>query len=480
MHLPKPILIAGILLGLLVVSIAAVFLLQPPTDLIVDAQLSTDVISPNADGVNDIAVLSYELSRNADVTIDFRSESGNSYYFRQDNERSRGEYSVQFSGVVDGYVVEGETIDGTVERRLIPDGTYTWTLTAVDEEGEEETASGTLRVEDADAVLPRITAFDISSELFTPNQDGVRDRIRVNVFLDKPANLQVYLQNNDGARIFLPERLLGREPGEEGNHEFDFDGGVDDGYEPPADGNYTLFAVAQDDEGQRITRQRTVTIDNGGLPQMEIIPQASGATVCFDVLEWDNAYYSDTTTIGEKIAQPEGSCSELSTLTLEQGDLLIFWLTVRNYGRTPVRTHGPFPGTIYEFDQQTNTLGFLEKDGTYRIGISCQTATSDFPWRWAVGSPDMLTTVDDPELNETFYYLEADNTQAVVWGGIRMTEYFTARNPQNCWAGLIHEGVAVDPFQRQVGVREIRILPVEDFEPKEGDTAQWTGTPFGG
>ena len=480
MQLPKPLLIVGIIIALIIVGIVGVFVLQPPSDLIQNASMSVDVITPNADGDNDIAVLSYEISRNSKVTITFQNqETSEVFYFRSGNERSEGDYSVQFSGVVDGYVNSGETFDGAVDRRLMPNGTYEWTLTAVDDDGETQTETGALRIENADSQLPLIPAFELSSELFTPNQDGVRDRIRVNVYLAKPADLQVYLENQDGVRIYLAERLLGREEGDEGNHEFDFDGGVDDGYEPPADGTYDLIAVAQDAEGQRVIRQRSVTIENGGLPQMEIAAQASGGTVCFDVIKWDEAYFNDLTTDGAKIPQPEGSCSTLETLTMEQGDVLTFWLTVKNYGRTPVRTHGPFPGTVYEFDQATNSLGYLERDGAWRIGISCQTSTSDFQWRWAIADPTELDVVEDPELDDTFYYL-ADEKQAVVWGGIRMTQIFDARNPQNCWAGLIHEGVNVDTFQTNVGVRQIEILPVEGFVDDDPETSVWNPTPFGG
>lgn len=491
MQLPKPLLFTGIVIALIIVGIAGVFVLKPPSDLIENVSMSEDVITPNADGENDIAILSYEITRNAKVTISFENqETEEVFYFRRGNDRSEGDYSVQFSGVVDGYVNDNESFQGIIDRRLMPNGMYTWNLMAVDEEGEEQTESGTLRIENADTELPLITAFDISSELFTPNQDGVRDRIRVNVFLEKPADLQVYLENEDGARIYLAERLLGREPGDEGNHEYDFDGGVDDGYEPPPDDTYALIAVAQDDEGQRVIRERTITIDNGGLPQMEIAAQASGGTVCFDIMEWDETYYNDLNTVGEKIPMPEGSCSTRETLTMEQGDVLVFWLTVRNFGRTPIRTHGPFPGTVYEFDQQTNSLGYLERDGAWRIGISCQTSTSDFQWRWAIADPSELDVVEDEELGETFYYLEnesptpedegSEENTAVVWGGVRMTEIFDARNPQNCWAGLIHEGVAVDPFQRQVGVRQIEILPVEGFVDVDPERSAWTETPFGG
>lgn len=492
MQLPKWIVFSGALVALAIVIIIGSFIVQPPQDLITHAEFSTETISPNADGVDDLAVFSYGISENAIINIVFVNQNTNeAFHFREDKDRSAGDYNVNFSGVVDGYVrATDELYEGTVERRLMPNGQYTWTLSAEAEDGAQEEMTGEFVITDADSQLPLLQSFEVSSVKFTPNQDGVRDRIQVNVFLNKAADLKVYLEDDKGVRTYLAEREGGRAEGEEGSHEFDYDGGVDDGFEPPEDGVYTLYAVAQDAEGQRVIRQQTIEIEQGGLPQMEIMAQNTGATVCFYRVPWEDRFYSIEGNLGDLIDLPEGSCSDVSTLTLEQGDLLVFKLTVRNYGRTPVRTIGPFPGTVYQDTQQSNSLGFLEKDGVWRVGINCQGTTSDFPWRWAIGVPDEnLDTVFDKELNETFYYLDAAaedeedrGIQSEVWGAIRMTEILEERNPRNCWAGLIHEGVNIDPFQSTVGTRPIKLVPVEGFSADTQDDGEtvWMITPFGG
>ncbi|MBI5931429.1 MAG: hypothetical protein HY862_19125 [Chloroflexi bacterium] len=441
-----------------IVAVTGYLLLQPPGDLISNAGFSISTISPNADGVDDVTVFSYTVARSAEVTLVFTHENGQRYVFRENEARARGDYSVAFSGVVDGYTLPDETIDGVVERRLLPNGRYTWSLEARGEDGEKATATGTFEIVDADANLPLISSFEVSPTTFTPNQDGVRDRVRVNVFLEKASDLSVYLEDNKGVQRYLSERLQGREPGDEGNHEFDYDGGVDDGYEPPADGEYTLYAVAQDAVGQRIVRSNSMTIEQGGLPLAEIQPQALGIQVCFTTLKWQDSYYTDNLTVGDLIQKPEWNCSNQSTVTLEQGDLLVFHLTVKNVGGTPIRTFGPFPGTAYEFTQRSSTLGYLEPAGTFRVGIDCDSALSDYPWRWAIAPQDELTEVFDAISNDTFYYLQPDQS-AEVWGAIRMTEVYEAQNPQNCWAGLIHEKVGIDPFQNRVGAREVEIVP---------------------
>lgn len=475
MSIPKLITIGGAFIGALAVAVIGYLLLQPPSDLIKNASFSVTTISPNADGVDDIAVFSYTLSENAEVSLSFEHEDGQVYVFRDAEPRAEGEYSVNFSGVVDGFSLPSDDfIDGIIERRLLPDGKYSWTLAATTDDGETASKSGDLTIEDGDPHLPIISAFDISLSTFTPNQDGIRDRVRINIYLAKAANLDVYLENEKGAKIFLGERLEGRNPGEEGSHEFDYDGGVDDGFEPPEDGDYTLYAVAQDDEGQRIVRTTQVAIENGGLPQVEIAAQPTGAQVCFSTLPWDDRYYNSSDLEGDIIEQPDSNCSDRTRLTIQQGDLLVFTLSVWNYGETRIRTTGPFSGTAYEFEQLPSTFGYFEADGAFRIAIKCQSAIIADPWRWGLGTRDQLTEVYDEELQDTFYYLMPDE-RAVVWGAIRMTQIFEERNPQTCSASLIHEGVNIVPFQQDLGVREIFIMPDENAPPANAENFSFGG-----
>lgn len=455
MQLSRALIIIAALAAVLVAGAAGYLVLRPPLPLLRDATFESTLISPNADGQDDITYIRYRLSRPARVSIYLENESGNRYVFRQDEPRIAGEYRVAFSGIVGGYTLPGEDIPGTIETRLIPNGEYRWTIAAAGDTERAE-ATGTLTITDADTALPVISAFEISPSTFTPNQDGIGDRVNVNVYLEKAATLRVYLEDAQGQRYYLPERETGREPGEAGSHEFDYDGGVDQNLQPPPDGTYRVFAVAQDDVGQRIVRESQITLKDGGLPKVEIMPQTTGATVVFTTAPYDESYYTDQTTPGAKIPMPPEITSELTTLTMSQGDLLVFKLTVYNYGTTPVRTAGPFPGTVYQFDQLMTSMGAYRESGAWRVGINCETVLSDFPWRWALGPEDELTAVVDEVTGRTYYYL-LPGQRAEVWGAVRMTRLIPALNPQECWAGLIHEDVAVT--QPQVGRRPIQLIP---------------------
>ena len=449
-------LISAIIITLIVVVIG-LFVVQPPRPLLIYAESSLSTISPDADGIDDATQFSYEISRNAFVSLVFiRKADKREFYFRQDERRASGEFTVLFSGVVDGYLFPNETIQGDVLRRLIPSGEYEWVLTVRAQEGDEIAEQhGTLIVEGDEIPLPpQMIEFTVSPEVFTPNQDGIDDRTLINVYLDKEAELEVYLIDLNNQRLPLFRRENSRQIGEAGRHTYDYEGGVDIGADPPPDGVYTLVAEARDPMGQITKRQAQLTIQNGGKPIAEIVGQPNGATVVFVTAPYDESYAT-----GDLIPMPN-SADDANTLpiTMKVGDLLVFALTVENYGATPIRTSGPQPGTVYEQTQLSASLGQYEQSGVWRVGIQCETSEQSYPWRWAIGSPDELVAEKDPTNDNVYYYL-MPNQRAVVWGAIRMTELIETANPQSCWAGLIHEDV--DVYNSGVGQREIELAPID-------------------
>jgi len=449
-------LISAIIITLIVVVIG-LFVVQPPRPLLIYAESSLSTISPDADGIDDATQFSYEISRNAFVSLVFiRKADKREFYFRQDERRASGEFTVLFSGVVDGYLFPNETIQGEILRRLIPSGEYEWILTVHAQEGDEVAEQrGTLIVEGDEIPLPpQMIEFTVSPEVFTPNQDGIDDRALINVYLDKEAQLEVYLIDLNNQRLPLFRRENSRQIGEAGRHTYDYEGGVDIGADPPPDGVYTLVAEARDPMGQITKRQAQLTIQNGGKPIAEIVGQPNGATVVFVTAPYDESYAT-----GDLIPMPN-SADDANTLpiTMKVGDLLVFALTVENYGATPIRTSGPQPGTVYEQTQLSASLGQYEQSGVWRVGIQCETSEQSYPWRWAIGSPDELVAEKDPTNDNVYYYL-MPNQRAVVWGAIRMTELIETANPQSCWAGLIHEDV--DVYNSGVGQREIELAPID-------------------
>lgn len=467
MRIPIWVVVLAAVLGLALVVAGGALLLQPPRPLITAAAFAPAAISPNADGNDDITEFSYNLSRGGNVSLDFTAPDGTVFGFRQNEPRTAGDHSVLFSGVVDGYTLPGEAIQGDVLRRLMPDGAYTWTLTAEDAGGETMTQTGTLVIEGGDAALPDIPEFSIFPEVFTPNQDGISDRTAINVGLIKPADVRLYLEHEGMEPIYIPERLEDR-PGEGEpvlRHLYDYEGGVDLGANPPPDGEYTVVVEAQDDVGQRVRRTGNLTIASGGKPQAQIMPQPTGPTVVFEARPWEDRFAASAEQRGDLIEPPADPESlALTAISMPVGDMLVFKLTVENYGNVPIRTSGSPPGTVYDWNQRASTLGEFDESGSWRVGIDCDTAASDYPWRWRLGADEALITETDPNTGTAYTYLPA-GARATVWGAVRMSE-IEVRNPQNCWAGLIHEDVEVSELNAYVGPRRVELLdPTGQFTP---------------
>lgn len=429
MRIPRPLTIAAAVVALALLMAAAYVLSRPRGPVLVSASLVEPTITPNADGETDITELRYRLRRSADVSIRFVGEDGETYAFRTDEPRIRGDYRVLFSGVVDPYVRPGESFDGEIMSRLLADGEYDWIVEATDAlTGQRDSISGTLTVDEADTELPDLWEFTVAPPVFTPNQDGLDDLVWVNVYVPKAAALSVYLLDGEGTRYLMPESQEATQPSEGGRHTFIYDGGVDMGRDPPPNGLYAVVVEATDEEGQSVRREAEVEIAFGGLPLAEIVGQPLGDTVRFS---------------GE---------------TVLIDDVLSFELTVENYGDAPIRTTGPAPGYVYEQDELYAATGFYQESGAWRVGIHCDTCETDYPWRWGLGDESTLTVLEDSEGRAHLYLMPGE--RAVIHGGVRLTNIVESRNPQEFWAGLIHEDVGIAPANQRVDPHWIRIEPV--------------------
>ena len=346
-------------------------------------------ISPNADGDDDVTRISYRLSRTANVSIYFVDESGQRYYFRKDSRRaySKDPYQVFFGGAIDG--------------RLLLDGRYTCVLEATDLKGNVARLEQLLTISGGDTTRMRIENFDVSPPIFTPNRDGIGDRVTIGYYLNKKAaRVDVYLQDEEGMRYPVPEDKI-REMGSQGSHEHDYDAGVDLGAQPPPDGVYTVVVEAEDAVGNRDRAEGSLTIVSGGVPQVEIVNRAA---------LW-------------------------SAPIIKLGDTLTFTCTVRNVGPVPVRTKGPEPGTTYTMDQNYNSLGQPEEPGIFRVGLDYEGNSEGrkYPFRWQLGRDDELTVIDGQK------YLMPGQTVTVT-GHLKVNEK-PVRVAPYFWLGLIHEDV---------------------------------------
>jgi hypothetical protein len=413
---------AGTFMGLLLLGVVLSGCHLRP--LVYDVSVSPNVISPNADGVDDATNISYKLSRNAILSIYFEG-GGERYYFRQDRSRSAGEYHVQWGGVINQprWLV-GESEQQLIESWVLPDGEYTWVVEAKDEAGRVQRAEGPITLTGGDATTPELRQFNVALPVFTPNQDGLDDRTGISYYLNKDvSDVQVYLYDpaKPDVRYPLEEQERAVAPGEVGYHYYDYDGGVDRGADPPPDGTYVVEAEARDLAGYHVVVSSTLTIQNGGKPRADVVN---------GTIHWGDAVRN----------------LESTEMYLPLGATLVFTTYVENYGQVPIRTAGPPSGTDYRSDQNYNTLAvatgedsYHQQAGVWRFGINFDTSETDFPYRWAVGKPDELRheVIDGQEQ----WFLDPGK-RGTVTGSIQLVGPFP-RDAIFAWGGLIHEYVGV-------------------------------------
>ena len=367
--------------------------------LLSEIEISPDVISPNADGDDDVAAIRYLISENVDLSIYLLDADGNRHDFRTNVRRtpSKHSYFALFGGAIDG--------------SLLPDGDYTVVLEATGDDGRTSHEERSLKIEGGDKLPIEIRNLVVAPNVFTPNRDGIKDRITIGYYLTKEAaRVEVYITDGAGNRFPVPADAI-RDEGSAGNHEHDYDAGVDYGATPPPDGVYTVWVVVEDLVGNRDVQNATLTIEMGGVPQAEIVKRAA---------QW-------------------------STTVVPLGSTLTFTCTVENVGRIPVRTKGPEPGATFNTSENYNTLSttlgeqvgedFYEEPGIFRVGVDFEGNTSGrpYPFRWQLGKTEELTVIDGER------YLMPGQS-ATVYGTILIKDKPVKIAPYY-WLGLLHEQV---------------------------------------
>ena len=367
--------------------------------LISEVEISPQVISPNADGVDDVAAIRYMISENVDLSMYLLDGDGNRHDFRIKVRRvpSKHSYFALFGGSIDGH--------------LLPDGDYAVVLEATSDDGKTAREERSLKIEGGDKQPIEIRNLVVAPDVFTPNRDGIKDRVTIGYYLTKEAaRVEVYITDGAGNRYPIPDDEI-RDEGDAGNHEHDYDAGVDYGATPPPDGVYTIWVVVEDAVGNRDVKSATLTIEMGGVPQAEIVKRAA---------KW-------------------------SSTVVPLGSTLTFTCTVENVGRIPVRTKGPEPGATYSTSENFNTLSttlgeeigedFYEEPGIFRVGVDFEGNTSGrpYPFRWQLGKTEELTIIDGQR------YLMPGQS-ATVYGTILIKDKPVKIAPYY-WLGLLHEQV---------------------------------------
>ncbi len=364
--------------------------------LLTSVSVEPDTIVPRPGEKNRATQIRYALSRPARVSVFLQDGSGK-YVLRENQPRASGDFQILFGGSVD--------------NRTLPDGAYQVVVTAQDANGVYVEKTATLNIVNADTSLPELQNFTVFPQEFTPNQDGLDDRVIIRYYLTKPARVTVYL--TDGKKKFpIDEKkettlLTEDKLSEIGPHEYDYDAGIDRGAPPPPDGQYTVVAEAVDANGNTVRQEAALTIKDGGTPRAAII----------------------------------GSAGDFNPTVVPLGETLYFTVTVKNVGTAPIRTKGPEPGFVYNTSQNFSTIEQYEEPGIWRLGVDSEgnSIGRQYPYRWQLGMNNELTKVERD--GETIYYLMPGQV-VTISGGIKITDKPPKVDPAY-WFGLVQEQVRI-------------------------------------
>jgi len=227
--------------------------------LLENVKLDPGAISPFAGSPNIATTIRYSLTRDATVSIYLIDAQGKRHDFRQDQPRAAGAYDSLFGGAVND--------------RVLPDGKYTVVVEAKDAAGQIAKAEKPLAITQADSTPPEFLSFTVSPDRFTPNQDGIDDRVTIRYYLTKPAQVDVYLTDGKKRYEVAEKRTTICVKDDKfcvGPHEYDYDGGIDLLATPPPDGTYDVIAEAVDAIGNRTRVTKKLTLADGGIPRATI------------------------------------------------------------------------------------------------------------------------------------------------------------------------------------------------------------------
>lgn len=295
----------------------------------------------------DALSIEYRIGQLARVSARLEGPNGQNYSLRQDEERSPGAYVLRLNGAID--VAE----NGLTQTRVLPNGDYRYTLTAVGANGTRSEAGGHLAIANSPATAGalEVEGLNATPALISPNFDAREDAALLGWRTTQPATVTVSI---DGPADFHKVlTTLKNRPAQEDKTAFN---GLDQRGVPVPDGIYTYTVAAADRWGNVTRRAARLEVKGGGKPEAVVEGVTIGPT---EIL---------------------------------QGGLITVTMRVRNIGKVPIRTQGPDSGFVYSTREVFSSVEggkYEDKAGYWRVGVDYDSnsggGASRYPFRWGFG-----------------------------------------------------------------------------------------------
>ncbi|MFC4802600.1 LysM peptidoglycan-binding domain-containing protein [Neobacillus sp. GCM10023253] len=202
--------------------------------------------------------ISFNLNRPAEVQLTIRNSNGDEIYAGSKETLSPGSHTVNWNGT-----------DKT--GRIVMDGSYEIVFKTIETAYNYPSTtpliwrSGTITIKDADYYIPVsrlkeiVTDASFQSPSFTPDGDGINDKVTGQFTLAVPAKLSIYIANAAGAHAAL---VVTEQSFEAGTHTFEWDGSDIYGGKVPNGSYFIKISVIEGPNSGYITFPSAVKVQN--------------------------------------------------------------------------------------------------------------------------------------------------------------------------------------------------------------------------
>ncbi len=341
--------------------------------------------------------LSYQVGRDTKVSAAVQGPDGKRYDLRKDEPRTPGSYNLRFDGAVE--FVE----NNLTQRRILPDGGYKFVLEA---QGSEAQGLGfSLNNSPAKLGYPEVESIATTPQVISPNFDARDDVATFNWRTTRSATVTISLAGANSFNRVL--KTAKNQPAQEDRVDFN---GLDQKGDPLPDGIYNYTIQAADQYGNITRRGGQVEVQGGGRPE---------ATITF---------------------------ASISPTEIIRGNTVTVTVRVKNTGKVPIRTQGPFSNFQYTTRDTYSSIEnnrYDDKAGFWRIGVDYDANSGvggpvRYPFRWGFGK------ISDGK-GEEGQLLPGEEAEVV--GQIKIDR---DEKDIRLYVGLIQEKIALVQDRRQI------------------------------
>lgn len=209
--------------------------------------VSPNPLSPNGDGISDLATYNFTINRAATMSIKIYNYKGLAATVLRSASKAAGTHKQTWNGKND-------------IGNIVADGGYKYVVSGRTATGSSSAVSGLIKVKNA----PTLSNVRASPNPFSPNGDAYREATYLKFALDNPARITAKLFNSSGAQ----EAVIAQNVNKSAGNRFIKWNGLNNYGKVVKDGTYKLKLAAVNPYGSSSTE---ISIRLNGTPRISVV-----------------------------------------------------------------------------------------------------------------------------------------------------------------------------------------------------------------